>query len=140
LVFWSNSQANFLIFDSSLISSTKSGKVFSGYNSNLVLPTTWQSIGRYDVVDLTRQVLSKLANQLHSEIMEEYNLSNFEKMDNSSRLLLELISDMDELLGASEEFLLGPWLESAKALATTDDEKKLVSSEDLLYVNFSSSY
>lgn len=80
---------------------------------------------RYDVVDLTRQVLSKLANQLHSEIMEEYNLSNFEKMDNSSRLLLELISDMDELLGASEEFLLGPWLESAKALATTDDEKKL---------------
>jgi len=32
---------------------------------------------------------------------------------------------MDELLGASEEFLLGPWLESAKALGTTDDEKKL---------------
>ena len=80
-------------------------------------------------MDLTRQVLSKLANQLHSQIMQEYTLSNVEKVDNSSRLLLELISDMDKLLGASEEFLLGPWLESAKALATTEDEKKLVSLE-----------
>lgn len=83
-------------------------------------------------MDLTRQVLSKLANQLHAQIMQEYRLSNVEKMDNSSRVLLELISDMDELLGASEGFLLGPWLESAKALATTDDEKKLVSLEGRL--------
>jgi alpha-N-acetylglucosaminidase len=82
---------------------------------------------RYDVVDLTRQVLSKLANQLHSEVVEDYKLSNVEKVENASRLLLELLCDMDELLGASEEFLLGPWLESAKALGTTDDEKKLVS-------------
>lgn len=115
----------FLIVD---LSSTKSGKTFS-CNSNLVLLITWQSFGRYDVVDLTRQVLSKLANQLHSQIMEEYRLLNSEKLDNSSRLFLELLSDLDELLGASEEFLLGPWLESAKALATTDDEKKLVSLE-----------
>lgn len=78
-------------------------------------------------MDLTRQVLSKLANQLHSEIMEEYKLSNVEKVDNASRRLMELLADMDDLLGASEQFLLGPWLEGAKALATTDDDKKLVS-------------
>lgn len=78
-------------------------------------------------MDLTRQVLSKLANQLHSEVMEEYERSNVDKVESASRRLLELLSDMDELLSASEEFLLGPWLESAKALATTDDEKKLVS-------------
>jgi len=88
---------------------------------------TWQSIGRYDVVDLTRQVLSKLANQLHSEVVEDYKRFNGEKVEHASHLLLELLCDMDELLGASEEFLLGPWLESAKALGTTDDEKKLVS-------------
>lgn len=82
---------------------------------------------RYDVVDLTRQVLSKLANQLYSQVIEDFRMNNVEKVEKSSQHLLELLSDMDKLLGASEEFLLGPWLESAKALASNDDERKLVS-------------
>uniref|UniRef100_A0A7I4B8L3 Alpha-N-acetylglucosaminidase n=1 Tax=Physcomitrium patens TaxID=3218 RepID=A0A7I4B8L3_PHYPA len=80
---------------------------------------------RYDVVDLTRQVLSKLANQLHSQVLDQFRMFNVEKMDNISSRLLELLSDMDDLLGASEEFLLGTWLESAKDLATSDEERKL---------------
>jgi len=71
--------------------------------------------------------------------MEEYKRFNVEKVESASRRLLELLSDMDELLGASEEFLLGPWLESAKALATTDDEKKLVSLGGRPLINMRSS-
>jgi len=80
---------------------------------------------RYDVVDLTRQVLSKLANQLYSQVIEGFRMKNVEKVEKASQHLLELLSDMDKLLGASEEFLLGPWLDSAKALASNDDERKL---------------
>ena len=32
---------------------------------------------------------------------------------------------MDVLLGTDPHFLLGNWLEAAKAIGTTDDEKKL---------------
>lgn len=87
---------------------------------------------RYDVVDLTRQVLSKLANQLYSQVIEGFRINNVEKVEKASQHLLELLSDMDKLLGASEEFLLGPWLDSAKALASNDDERKLVSLKYLL--------
>lgn len=78
-------------------------------------------------MDLTRQVLSKLANQLYTQIIQDFQRHEVAKVDRASRLLLDLLSDMDVLLGSSEEFLLGPWLESAKLLATTDEEKKLVS-------------
>lgn len=85
-------------------------------------------------MDLTRQVLSKLANQLHSQVLDQFRMFNVEKMDNISSRLLELLSDMDDLLGASEEFLLGTWLESAKDLATSDEERKLVSLLDRLLI------
>ncbi|KAK9981924.1 hypothetical protein SO802_035212 [Lithocarpus litseifolius] len=54
---------------------------------------------RYDLVDLTRQVLSKLANQL--------------------------IKDIDVLLASDDNFLLGMWLKSANKLAKNPHELKL---------------
>ena len=39
--------------------------------------------------------------------------------------LLNLLEGMDVLLGTDPHFLLGNWLEAAKAIGTTDDEKKL---------------
>ena len=37
----------------------------------------------------------------------------------SSQLFQNLLTDMDVLLGSSKDFLLGRWLEAAKALGTT---------------------
>ncbi|CAK9870707.1 unnamed protein product [Sphagnum jensenii] len=80
---------------------------------------------RYDVVDLTRQVLSKLANQLLSQILADFQVQNVAKVEMTSDCFLELLSDLDTLLSSSEGFLLGPWLEDAKALSTTEADKKL---------------
>lgn len=39
--------------------------------------------------------------------------------------MLELLSDMDQLLSGHEGFLLGPWLESAKNYGNEEFEKEL---------------
>ena len=40
-------------------------------------------------------------------------------------VFIDLLKDMEEILSTNKNFLLGPWLESAKALATNDEEKKI---------------
>ncbi|KAJ7547304.1 hypothetical protein O6H91_08G079400 [Diphasiastrum complanatum] len=80
---------------------------------------------RYDVVDLTRQVLSKHANELYAQILTSFRHGNLTEVRKNSKTFLELISDLDSLLLSNEGFLLGPWLESAKELATTETELKL---------------
>eukprot|EP00250_Pteridium_aquilinum_P010707 c19578_g1_i1 orf=83-2524(+) len=79
---------------------------------------------RYDVVDLTRQVLAKNANQLYYEIILAYQSGNHEELSAKSKVLLELVSDLEQLLASNECFLLGSWLESAKALATSEEQIK----------------
>jgi hypothetical protein len=37
----------------------------------------------------------------------------------SADLFLNLLADLDVLLGSNEDFLLGHWLEAAKAVGTT---------------------
>ena len=40
-------------------------------------------------------------------------------------VFLDILEDLDRILATNENFLLGPWLESAKALATNCQERKL---------------
>ena len=43
----------------------------------------------------------------------------------NSLVFLDLLEDLDRILATNKNFLLGPWLESAKALATNQQERKL---------------
>ncbi|XP_024031957.1 alpha-N-acetylglucosaminidase [Morus notabilis] len=79
---------------------------------------------RYDLVDLTRQVLAKYANQLFLEIIEAYQSNDVKGVTRRSQKFLELVEDIDTLLACHDGFLLGPWLESAKKLAQNEEEKK----------------
>ena len=40
-------------------------------------------------------------------------------------VFLDILEDLDRILATNKNFLLGPWLESAKALATNSQERKL---------------
>ncbi|XP_047313259.1 alpha-N-acetylglucosaminidase-like [Impatiens glandulifera] len=79
---------------------------------------------RYDLIDLTRQVLSKHANQLFLKIIKAYQSNDKGGVDKLSRSFLELIEDTDALLACHEGFLLGPWLESAKKLGLNDEQRR----------------
>ena len=81
---------------------------------------------RYDLVDLTRQCLSKLANEVYLDALSSYQKKDSNGLNSHTRKFLEIIVDIDTLLAADDNFLLGPWLESAKSLAITEKERQQV--------------
>ena len=83
-------------------------------------------VDRYDLVDLTRQVLSKLANQVYLDAVTAFRDKDVKVLSSQSRKFQQLIKDIDKLLAADDNFLLGSWLESAKKLALNPSELRLV--------------
>lgn len=83
-------------------------------------------LDRYDLVDLTRQVLSKFANQVYIKAITSFQKKNIDALQLNSHKFLELIKDIDLLLASDDNFLLGTWLESAKKLAVNPSELKQV--------------
>lgn len=80
---------------------------------------------RYDIVDITRQVLANYASDVQQKAAEAYSRVDMDAFDNASAEFLGLVGDMDNLLATRSEFLLGRWLESARAMGTTEEEKDL---------------
>ncbi|KAF8403783.1 hypothetical protein HHK36_011889 [Tetracentron sinense] len=77
---------------------------------------------RYDLVDLTRQVLSKLANQVYLDAVTAFQQKDAKALSIQSQKFVKLIADIDTLLASDDNFLLGTWLESAKKLAASPSE------------------
>lgn len=77
---------------------------------------------RYDLVDLTRQVLSKLANDVYLKAVTAFQRKDLKTLDLQSKKFIQLIRDIDRLLATDDNFLLGTWLESAKSLASNPRE------------------
>jgi alpha-N-acetylglucosaminidase len=80
---------------------------------------------QYDLVDLGRQCLSDLTLALQHDISKAYDSKDPQKLREASARFLDLAMDMDSLVGTRREFLLGKWIESARAWGTTDAEKQL---------------
>lgn len=81
---------------------------------------------RYDLVDLTRQVLSKYANQVYLDAVNAFRVNDTKTFNYQSQKFLQLVKDIEELLAADDNFLLGTWLETAKDLAMNHKERKQV--------------
>lgn len=79
----------------------------------------------YDLVDLTRQVLGNYATPLQQSFGEAYRDGDREVFHARTTLFLALIDDMDRLLATRRDFLLGPWLASARSWGTTEAESDL---------------
>jgi alpha-N-acetylglucosaminidase len=80
---------------------------------------------RYDLVDVTRQVLADYASILQQKVASRYQAGDVEGFKAASEEFLGLIDDMDKLLGTRSEFLLGRWLDDARSIGHTDQEKDL---------------
>ncbi|WP_020666807.1 alpha-N-acetylglucosaminidase [Amycolatopsis nigrescens] len=77
---------------------------------------------RFDLVDVTRQALTNEARELLPEIKAAYlagDLAGFRALTGKWSHYQELL---DELLGIDRNFLLGPWLASARAAAGSERE------------------
>lgn len=80
---------------------------------------------RYDLVDVTRQVLANYADSLQQQIAKAYVAKDKAAFDKYSRQFLVMLDDLDRLLATRKDFLLGRWLEDAKSWGTNEQEKKL---------------
>ncbi len=78
---------------------------------------------RYDIVDMCRQALSDYSNVLHTRMARAYKAKDAVQFEACREEFLGLIADMDRLLSYREEFRLENWIESARAMGTTEEEK-----------------
>jgi alpha-N-acetylglucosaminidase len=80
---------------------------------------------RYDLIDLTRQVIANYADTIQRIFSNAYAVNDTATFKKYSSLFLELIDDLDKLLASHKDFLLGKWLEDAKAWEHMPEEKGL---------------
>jgi alpha-N-acetylglucosaminidase len=79
----------------------------------------------YDLVDVTRQVLANYAGPLQKKWVTAYKEKDTAAFNKYSKAFIQLISDMDVLLATRKDFMLGPWLSTARSQGTTPAEKAL---------------
>ncbi len=80
---------------------------------------------QYDVIDVTRQVLANYASPLQQKMASAYKSGDKEAFKQYSTAFLQLMDDMDDLLSTRKDFLLGKWINEARANGITDKEKNL---------------
>jgi len=80
---------------------------------------------RYDLVDVTRQVLADYAMPLQQRCVLAYLQHDFARFDSCTARFLDLMDDLDVLLATRREFLLGRWIGDARRCGVTAAEADL---------------
>lgn len=80
---------------------------------------------QYDLVDITRQVLANHALILQKKWKNAYKANDEVQFKKDAQAFIDLIADMDELLATRKDFMLGPWISSARSWGSTPTEKAL---------------
>lgn len=80
---------------------------------------------RYDLILVGKQALANYATIIQQKFGEDYRTKDLPAFKRNSREFMELIEDMDELMGTHEAFLLGKWLKDARSWGQTVPEKQL---------------
>jgi len=80
---------------------------------------------RYDLADITRQVLVNYADTLQRAFAAAYAKNDKEQFHLISSKFIELLTDVDQLLATRSDFLLGRWISDARKWGTSPGEKKL---------------
>ncbi len=78
---------------------------------------------QFELLMVTRQVLGNLSSELAQDAADAWRARNRDRFNAASARMLELIRDVDALLGTRPEFLLGKWLADARRWGETDGEK-----------------
>eukprot|EP00092_Neocalanus_flemingeri_P012787 GFUD01013779.1.p1 GENE.GFUD01013779.1~~GFUD01013779.1.p1 ORF type:complete len:763 (+),score=138.05 GFUD01013779.1:22-2289(+) len=80
---------------------------------------------QYDLADLSRQFLVNLAPTFYQRAVDSYNHGMVDSLDINQEIFLDLLNDLENVLSTQKQFLLGTWLESAKTISETPEEKSL---------------
>lgn len=78
---------------------------------------------QYDLVNQVRQILAYEADNLGPSILQAFKSRDKKEFEQRSTRMLELMKDLDQLVGTRHEFLLGPWIDKARSWGDTSEEK-----------------
>uniref|UniRef100_A0A8D8RYR7 Alpha-N-acetylglucosaminidase n=1 Tax=Cacopsylla melanoneura TaxID=428564 RepID=A0A8D8RYR7_9HEMI len=94
----------------------------SNYNYDLMLneshPVNYSSNYNYDLVDITRQSLQVIFFQRFKILLDGFQTQNSIKFSAARDDMIQILRDLNEILGTEKKFLLGVWLNSAKSAAS----------------------
>ena len=79
----------------------------------------------YDLIDIVRQAVAEKGRLVYPIMIDAYKAGEKELFAASSQRFLDLILLQDKLLAARPEFKVGTWIEKARHLGTTPEEKDL---------------
>ena len=80
---------------------------------------------RFDLVNVSREALASLTSLYYLQMLDAFQKKDRAALKAAANRMNELILDIDRLLGTHDAFLLGHWLERAKAWGRTDEQRKL---------------
>jgi alpha-N-acetylglucosaminidase len=78
---------------------------------------------RYDVVDIARQTLSNLLQEVHKDVRLAYLSKDRPAFDKAVADFDGILADTDRLLATRGEFLFGKWIADARSFGKTPEEK-----------------
>ncbi len=100
-------------------------------------------IYRFDVIDLQRQIMSNLAQRIQKSASAAYKSGDIEAFKVHSERFLELLLDVDRMLGSRSEWNFDQWVSDARAWGETPEEKDLLerdATELITYWGFTEGY
>lgn len=79
----------------------------------------------YDLIDIVRQAIAEKGRLMLKVVSAAYKAEDRDLFAQSSQKFLRLIELQDELLATRTEFTTQKWIDAARTLGQTDEEKKL---------------
>lgn len=78
---------------------------------------------RYDVVNLLRQIIAYETDNTQPALLSAFKRGDKVEFDRQADKMLNLIRDLDRLVGTRHEFLTGAWIDKARTWGNTPEEK-----------------
>ncbi|WP_291528389.1 alpha-N-acetylglucosaminidase [Bacteroides sp. UBA939] len=79
----------------------------------------------YDLVDIVRQAIAEKGRRTQLEVTAAYRARDRYAFERTTKKFLRLIDLQDELLSTRSEFMLGSWINAARSIGQTAEEKDL---------------
>lgn len=91
---------------------------------------------RFDVVDVQRQIMSNLGQEIHRAAADAYLEGDLAAFTLHSNRFLELLLDVDTLLATRTEWNFDCWVTDARRWGTTSEEKELLERDATALVTY----
>ena len=77
----------------------------------------------FDIVNIARQLAGNWFTDLYHDYVRAYKEQDYDKMHEAEALMVQILDDVDPLLGTESAFLVGRWIRDARSIGSTEEDK-----------------